>query len=307
MEKWKRYIKKNNLIILAIFISIFIVLISFYQYYRDYYSYGPYYNEIKEKCEKTKDELICKEFSTFESPKEKLKKLDALTLTYEIVAHHEFQNFPLIEPLIIIILTINNIHSEFSSGMIKNYLTRIHYKDYLKKILKKSLKPALFLPFLFLLTFILSCLITKFNFNMDAEVKGIAVYEPFKYDHFLLYGFVLCIIHFFLGIFYGNIGILFCKKSKSKFITILYAYITYFIFVIILYAGVYALIINKILGISIPHEYFNLLAYWNLDSNNHLIIPCFFSFLFCISSYIILWKSYQRKERVLIENEREIS
>lgn len=307
MKKLKKYIMKNYLIILAISISIFIVIISFYQYYKDYYSYGPYYNEIKDKCERTKDELICKEFSTFESPKEKLKKLDALTLTYEVIEHHEFCQFPLLEPLIIIILTINNIHSEFSSGMIKNYLTRIYYKDYLKKVFKKSLKTALFLPFLFILIFTLSCLITKFNFNMNEDVKRLAIYNPFKYDYFLLYGFALCVIHFFLGIFYGNIGIFFCKKSKSKFITILYAYITYFIIVIILYAGIYALVINKILGIHISHEYFNLLGYWNLDSNNNLMIPCSISFLFCISSYIVLWKGYQSKERVLIENEREIS
>lgn len=305
MKRIEKYIYQNSLSIIVIFISIFIVGLSFYQYFSMYYGYAPKYYEYKRQCEHEKNEESCKTAKLLGNPKEQLNKLDAITLSCEIVQHHAFEYMQLLTPLFIIIITLNKAHGEINSGIFRYYLTRMKYKDYIKRFFKFSLKPAMLLPCLLLLIFFISCLITRFNFKVDSEVLSIAVYDSWKYNNFILYIVILCVVHYFMGIFYGNMGLFFCKKNKSKLISIFLGYIAFFIIDIIFYVGIYALIINKFLGYHNLMKYFNLIGYLSFKGKTNFVIVIMISLLLAILSYFTLFIFYRNKERMILANEKE--
>ncbi len=305
MKKIKKYIFQNSLSIIVVLISIFIVGISFHQYFNDYYGYAPKYYEYQKQCKQDKNKESCKIIKQMENPKEKFKKLDVITLSCEIVQNHAFVYVQLLAPLFIIIITINRIHEEINCGIFRYYLTRMKYKDYIKKIFKSSLKPAMLFPCLLILIFLISGVITNFNFRVDSEVLKIAVYDSWKYHNFILYGLILCIVQYLMGVFYGNLGLLFCKKNKNKLIAILLGYITFFVVDIVFYVVIYALIINKIFGYHTLMKYFNLLGYFSFDGKTNFAFVIIISLLLVISSYFILFIFYRKKERMILANEKE--
>lgn len=305
MKKLKKYIFQNSLSIIVVFVSVFIVGISFYQYFNDYYGYAPKYYEYEKQCKQDKKKESCKILKQMEDPKEKFSKLDVITLSCEIVQNHAFLYMQLLAPLFIIIITLSRVHDEINSGMFRYYLTRMKYKDYIKKIFKSSLKPALLFPCLLILIVLISGVITKFNFKVDPEVTKIAVYDSWKYHNFILYGLILCIVQYLMGIFYGNLGLLFCKKNKNKLISIFLGYITFFVIDIIFYVVIYALIINKIFGYHTWMKYFNLLGYFSFDGNTNFVFVIIISLLLVILSYLILFIFYRKKEGMILANEKE--
>lgn len=308
MQKITKYIFRNSLSIIVISISVFITIFSFYQYFQDYYGYAPKYYELEKECKQDKNEQSCKEFNIFspdENPKVKFKKLDAITLTCEIVEHHAFLDMELLAPLFIIIITINQIHKEINSGMFKYYLTRMNYKQYLKRIFLASLKPALLIPILLIMIFIVSCIITGFNFKVDKDVFDIAVYEPWKYNNFILYGVIICVIQYLMALFYGNLGLIFCKKNKNKAISIFLGYITYFVVVIIFYVVIYALFLNKILGYHNLMRYFNLLGFFFFEGGTNFVGVISIALLLAILSYFALYIVYKDREELILANEKE--
>lgn len=311
MQGIKKYITQNYLNIIVIIVSLFITIFSFYQYFQDYYGYAPKYYELERECKQNKNEQSCKEFNIFspdENPKVKFHKLDAITLTCEIVENHAFFYMGLLAPLFIIIITINRMHKEINSGMFKYYLTRMKYKEYLKRILLTSLKPALLIPILLIMIFIISCIITGFNFNVDKEVLEISVYEPWKYNNFILYGIIICVIQYLMALFYGNLGLIFCKKNKNKVISVFLGYITYFAIDIIFYVVIYALILCRWLRIDTTGEmmrYFNISDYLHFEAGTNLLFVILIACIFAISSGIALYNIYKNKEGVILANEKE--
>ena len=159
---------------------------SFFQYYNENFSYSKDYYIIKENCYEKKNinHEYCKKFLLEKTdkyineyienvdPVKKYKKIDAITLTSEIVENTFFSTMQFLSPLLILIAFIGTIHSEFSSGMIKNYLMRIKYKNYIKKIGKLTIKVSLITPISLIIIFLLSMIFTKFNFKQYFSAKS---------------------------------------------------------------------------------------------------------------------------------------
>lgn len=311
-------IKKNKLFILSLLIMVMIVGLSFKQFYDEHFSYIEGYNIIKENCYQKHDldHEYCKRFKTDEQleyyiklldPKDKYKSFDAITVTCTIVEFTVFQVLQYLSPLIIIIAVIGIVHSEFSTGMFKNYLLRMSYKDYLKKMYKKTIKAALIMPIGLILVFLTASVFTKFNYNVSPESMNWAGYEEWKYSNFFLYGCIILLIQFLISLLYVNIALFSCKKNQNKLVAIIMGYVLFIIVNLFIYAILYSVIINKIFHFRNLTDYFNIAGYWFFNSGPKFlyVIPIAFS-LFVIST-IILYYFYSKKEKVIQESERQVA
>lgn len=309
-------IKRNKFLILALLVVLLLIILSFVQYYNENFSYWKDYYTIKENCYEKKDinHSYCDNFRDEENlklyievndPYKEYKQLDAITLTCTIVELTVFNVLQLFSPLLIIITIIGMLHAEFSSGMFKNYLLRINYKDYLKKTYKTVFKVSLIIPMALLFVFVISCFITQFNFSVASVNKSIAVYNEWKYHHFLLYGSCICLIQFFISILYANIGLYCCRKNKSKIVAVIMGYILFLLINLFIYMVVYVIFINKILGFKNLTDWFNIAGYWFFYNKRDCFAVVGISFLIQLISTVLLYKSYSRKERVIESHEAQ--
>ena len=313
--------KQNKYIILAYTIMLLIIGYSFYQYYDENFSYAKDYYTIKENCYERKNinHQYCKRFmleytdkyiNTYieeSNPKEKYKRIDAITLTSEIVENTTFSILQFFSPLIILIAFVGTIHSDFSSGIIKNYLLRMKYSDYLKKVGKLILKVSLITPISLIIIFLFSMIFTKFNFDISNVDINLSVYDSWKYNNFIAYGILICLIQFFVNILYCNIGLYCCKKNKNKLIAIIMSYIVFLLTDLFIYIVLYAYIINKMLGFKELTEYFNITGYWFFTSETKIGFIVLISSLLAIISSIFIYYCYKDKEGVINASEIQIT
>lgn len=310
--------KRNKFFLLAIGLVIALVLYSFYTFYQDYFGYVPGYYKMKEICyeQKDLDNEICKQFRNMEDversleihdPVARFKSFDAITLTCTIVEHTAYNLLQYFSPLIIAIAVIGTLHSEFSSGMFENYLLRMNYKKYLRKTYKVAIKGALIIPFSLILIFILASIFSGFNFSLENVDTSLAVYDTWKYDHFLLYGIIICLIQFFISLFYANIGLLCLKKCKNKLVAIIMSFVAFLLAHLFIYLVLYAVIINKILGFKELTEYFSITGYWFFENSSDSYIALIISVLLMLFSLVILIRTYRNKEKVIECYEEQVS
>lgn len=309
-------VKKYKYVIFAMAIVLGLIFASFYQYYKDYYSYYPEYYRIKNHCTFDKEERpsYCNRFSSKENldfylensdPVKRYQRLDAITLTSEIVENNIFSSLQIFSPLLIMIAVIGTIHSAFQSGMFKNYLLRMSYKKYLQQIQKTIFAVAFMMPLALIIVFFLSCCITKFNFNIDAETMGFAVYDAWKYHHFLLYGSIICIIQYLMGIMYGELAVLCCRKNKSMLVSIILGYLLFLCLNIFIYVGVYSILLNKLLGFKNLSEYFNIAGYWFFNQPMNYGLLILIVLIMSSMSYLITSFIYRSKEKRILEYEKQ--
>lgn len=314
MKKLYIFFRKNRVIFYIFLVILFIILYSYHQYFSDYYSYSDSYSEIKENCYNNTNNKKCSYFSNKEelnnyiknnNPVEKFNKLDTITLTCEIIENNLYSVLQLVSPILIIIAVIGTLHSETSSGMFKNYLTRMPYKNYLKKNIITVSKIATLIPISLILIFLISCFITKFNFTIDDSVKKIAVYNSWKYNNFILYGIIICFVQYIMSFVYGLIGLICSFKNKSSIISIILAYIIFLIEELLIYIVIYSIIINNILGIKGLTEYFNIAGFWFFNQKTNFILLIIISLVILFVNFIIIYIKLSNKEKVVIDNEKQ--
>lgn len=312
----KIFLKKNKILFLMMLLLILIIGFSIYTYHKEYYGYGKWYDEVKLKCTKDnwKNDEICKEFSSYdqvkkyidnENPKEKFKKLDAITLTCEVVEHYAYSILQIFSPLLVIVTLVFLVHKEYESGMFKNYLTRMSYKKYLKTIFKACLKSAMIIPLSLVILFIISCFITSFNFDFQPSIVGYSVYNRWKYENFLLYGMLICVMQFFLSFAYACLGLIACKKNKNGVVATVMGYLLFLILDLVIYIGIYVYLINKLLGIKELTDYFSLSGYWFFNGDYNYFLLVLIPFLTMVIVFIITYLVYRRKEVMIIESEKQ--
>lgn len=310
-----KLIKNKTIIFVLLFLAIMISL-SFYQIYKESFSYSKSYYEIKNDCyhKKNTKNKICDNYRDREylefyiktfSPKKTYSELDAITLTCRVVETTVFSVLQFISPLLVIICVVGLIHSEISSGMFKNYLLREEYGKYLKKLFLNILYVSLVIPLTLSIIFIVSCFITKFNFNISDNVKIISVYNTWKYNHFLFYGLAICFIQFVMSYCYGCIGLYSSFKNKNSIISVVVGYVYFIVFDLFVYIILYAGIINKLLGFKNMTDYFNITGYWFFNDGKSCIPVCIISLILLIVLIIFTYYKISNKEEVLLDNERK--
>ena len=320
----KLKLKLNKGILLVSLILVILVGMSFFQYFNERYSYASDYYVIKENCylQKNINHPYCEEmkemFQTEKdfndylktyieigNPQKKFEELDVLTLNCTVVEQTMFSFLQVFSPLLTIIALIYNIHSDFSHGLLKNYFLRMKYSDYWKKNIKKILKISLLTPATLILVFILSMIITKFNFNYVESVEELSIYQEWKYNNFIIYGILICLIQFLINIVYCNIGLYCCKKNKNKLVTIFQGYIFCLFFQLFIYVS-YGLFLSKILGSKNMIDVFNIAGYWFFDDWEFCIYATIFSIILMVLSFIWIKFVYKNKEEVIEESEKQI-
>lgn len=302
--KTLNFIKKNYLLILAYLIPIILIGFSFTKYYKEYYSLEQY-EKYYQACQENKDEVSCQHFNTIKQLNEQYKETDTKTYFFEILNHYIDNYIVVLAPLLVILQTIHFLHKEFSSGFLKNKLTRMSYKQYQKKFFTVSLKSAIILPLIILTIFILSGLITKFNFTTPEWVYKTSVYNANNYNNFFLYLVSSCLIVYFMGIFYSNIALAFLNKSKNSLLVIIFSYLCFFVFVILFDVGGSILLIRLLkLNPSIS-AYLNIFDYWYINGENNYLYFIIISFSLALLSHVIDRVIYKNKEVTIIEVEKE--
>lgn len=324
MKKIKLWMKQNKFILITIFILTLIVGYSFYEYYDQYFSYTKTYYEVENTCrdEKNKSMELCAYFANpgqgvgyqealerylkTNDPKEKYKSLDAITLTSNIIERQFFTVLQFFSPFIIGLAVVGSLHSDFSSGIFYQYLMRTNYKKYFNRLVKKVFKIALIIPVTMMVVFLISMVVTRFNFDVSIESKGSAVYSAYKYENFILYGSIILLAQYMLSAMYGMIGLLTCFKNKSKVVAMIMSYITNLALIIFINIGFYAVFLNKILGIKEMNDYFSLTGYYffNQDMNVCLVILIPLVLLFTVIIYC--YQKYGRKESVAYAYEKQM-
>lgn len=301
-EKVIGFLKRNYLLIIAYLIPIIIIAVSFKTYYSEYYS-PKQYQEYEKQCELTKNEEICSNKELLKQANDKFIKTDAKSHYFEVTYHYIINYITILAPLIVILQTISKLHCEFSSGFIKNTLTRMSYKDYLKKIYLTSLKSALILPAIIIVTLLISTLMARFNFKTPDWVYDMSVYNVINYKYFFYYIISSCLIVYLLGIFYSNIAISFLNKSKNILLVTVFSYLSYFAYVV--FFNIVNAILSNILHNNKLSVYLNIYDYWHIYGENNYLYFIAISLMLAIISWLIIKVIYHNKERTIINVEKE--
>ena len=301
----KIFFKRYWLVILAVFIFLFSIGYSFYQYFDDYYNYNPLYYEDLDKCLQQSTDKQCAEkgLMTLET---QLSMEESRDLYFKIIGDYQMY-IGILMPLIVCLIIVGLFHYDFSSGNIKNILTRQSVKSFYfygqRKILRWNLIFFVALPFIFLVC----CIITGFNFHLLDSAKLEAQYFEWNYQNFGLYLFIHSFLLYIVGILYSQIALLFINRSKNKLLTIIFSYLACFCYLVFLELVVYAILCTNVFHLNNVHAYFNLLAVWQLtpnDTNYVILLISYFLQAFLI--FIINCFMFISNERILIRNEKEV-
>lgn len=309
MKKFKNWFLNNLMIILCFIITMVSIIYSFSHYIFDYYGYDydalvKGYEQAVESCN-TKvitDEEFCDDLTYPLTPLESFKLLDVNTLFFEVCYHYIGFFFVMVFPLLVMIIFLSKTHKDFKSGAVRNFLMREPLKRYKYLINKRILKIAIILPLSILFMYIISCLLTRFNFNVNPRVYLASVYIEWNYDHIFLYLIIIYVVYFLLCIYYCNIACFFVNKNKNIFIVTILSYICWFVIVFV---------VNILSFKFIPQSmirFFNILDYWSL---RHYVSQCWYGFILgafvlAFLSFIVREILFRKKERIIIENEKGI-
>ncbi len=317
----KKLIYNLNKIPIFIFgLMLCLVILSFIQYFNDYYSKEMFetYDEIKDNCLSDNfDKVdICKAFGNNkelineylinENPYENFKLLDAITLTSEILKNTIFFIMQPLSALLIIISVVGRNHSEFKSGMIKNILMRKKYKEYIIDKIKLVAKISLFTPIILIIIFIISCFITKFNFMPNINrIQETFSYFEWKYNNYSLYGFIVCLVQYLLNFSYGIIGMISLLKNKNSIVSIIISYISVIILTLFVYIVVGVYILDGFFNLNVAVD-MNIFGYWYFYENTNYIIVIITALGIFLSLLSYLCFYTRNKERVVLENEKQV-
>ncbi|MBS7020854.1 MAG: hypothetical protein KH135_03155 [Firmicutes bacterium] len=326
--KAKLFLKENKYILLVAFLLLFLIGISFYQYFKEHYGYRTYYYQVKEECtnKKNKTSQLCSRFLdnkdssghvvSYEyalgnyleahDPKKNFEALDAVTLTSEIVENTHFSLLQFLSPLFICIAVVGTIHREFRSGIMYHYSTRMKFQTYFKKCMKKIGLIGLLIPSSLLIVFLLSLLITNGQFHIAESTKNLAVYFDWKYNHFLLYGSMICFIQWILSMCYGLIAFVCCFQNKSSLVSMILGYVFNLIMILIISILFYGLLLNKLFGMTELSEYFNLTGYFFFNQPMNYFVLCGIPILLLVLLFGYVYLNYHKKAKVFLCYEKQM-
>jgi len=308
------FVKKNKIPLLILLFLIILILFSFYKYYKSYFAYSSNYYKIKTECTDSlsngecgkyfKNDEELQYYLTSADPGAKYERLDAITLTCQIIEESVFNILQLVAPLLIFIAVIGKIHPTIKSGMFKNQLTRMTYKDYIKQNLSSVFIIATIIPIALILVFLISMIVMKGDLTVSESIKYIGVYKEWKYNNFLIYGLSICIFQYLLSVFYGLIAMIIAYHNKNSLVAIILSYISYLAINFFLYLVIYCLVLNRILGFKNLTEYFNISGYlfFYEKVNLWMVFAIILIILACTST--VWYRFFKNKERVIMSNEK---
>ena len=208
-------------------------------------------------------------------------------------------------PLFLIILVIDKWHNLFKNGNIKNYLTRLSYKDLKKKVTKSITLTALWYPIILLICLIISLILSGGRIEQLTISNFDNRFEFNLYQYFPIYIILHCILLYIAGLATEEFALLFLNRVKSKIGTVLFSYCAYFLSIFLLAYAVDVLI-QMFLDIEINTWYINYFQIWYPSSNINYGLYLISNIIFCSVISLVIHKMYKKKEKVLMTNEKEM-
>lgn len=228
-----------------------------------------------------------------------------ILLYYQILENDILYFFIPLAPLFVMIPTIYNFNKELSSGNIRNSLSRIPYKTYIKKYYHSAFKMAFIFTYTCILLFICAgIMIGGFYVKGDLALYGSFSSPDLEWSNNpYLYIILYLMINYMHGVFCANIGLFYCKKNKNFLVCLILSYLTYIGLEIFSEIFIGSLLLTKIFGIHNISFNFNFFSAWQLYNVNELLVFGIAVFLLITSSFLVRWQ-YRNKEGVLIEVEK---
>ncbi|MDD2391434.1 MAG: hypothetical protein PHU94_00660 [Bacilli bacterium] len=219
---------------------------------------------------------------------------DAMSNFGYVIPHYFSYRFFIFFPLFVIIFSAIEMNKMIKKGNLKNTLVRSNYSEYMKKTYSKSLKYSFVLPLSLIVSFIVSIAMTK-NFDVLTSIENYKWATFFSREQLLVWPITLILflanITFF-NVYFVNLGLIFLRKSKHVVISILSAYITFFLI---------ELIIQTVTGYPSKIE----VSYGSIYnfSDSIVWIKIAFSFFLMILTSFIVFLLYRKKEKLIIDCE----
>ena len=293
--------KYNKIIYcLILFIITIINVINFYSFKNYIYEQAEIRKESYRNCLNVDNE-ICKEILKEREEYDKCKKDNSANcitvknnynliktneLTFEEVIDTDISTFAPIISFLVILFSSMVATYHFKSLTIKNYLNRIAYNSYVKKVYKKCIY-SLFIPILFNLLLIISTLLITKSFDLSFVLN-----KRFLLLYFinpLLQSLFLINIAYVLSLGSKNNIISFAKTSALYIITIFVVGSVHFLF--------------KKIGVE-QINMFDLINYSGVNSIT-IIFTVLISLILTIVSTLALYIIFKNKERVITIMEGE--
>jgi hypothetical protein len=208
-----------------------------------------------------------------------------------------------IYPLLLIILGCSTFHKKLHSGFFKNIIVRENYKKYINKEIFTSFKASILIPILILITFIFSCVVTKFNFNLNNYLSMTSNIVERKISSEIISMVLMTLNLFIVSLACINVGLIFTKKNKNFIISSMLAYLA-----IIVYQIGAEIIVGPILSKLFNCNFFanglTLFNFWYYDSGVTPLNMFIYSMILFIVTFVVLNLTYKSKEDVIIHAEK---
>lgn len=289
-------IQENKIFLFICLIFLVLGFIAIYNYIIDVKKQKDTYDNIYNECQNgLLEEEICNNYS------EPLKNRDSInTFGYITLVYESISVLQIVAPLLIIIASMWNFHKYLRHGFFINSLSRIGYKDSMKKLYKNALISAFILPVFLFIIFIVSCIISgNFDYEYGISHYGFDAFGMENSKHWIIFMIVYLFNFILHGIFWINIGIYNSKYNKNVVIGIIISYIEYFL-IFVIFEVVFC---NTIFYGTKYMAYFSLSNIWAY-SYVTLIGMTLLSLSLAILSTFIVYLTYRNKEKVLVELEK---
>lgn len=205
-------------------------------------------------------------------------------------------------PLFVIMIGCYEFHNKLHSGFIKNAIMKERYTKYIKREIFHAWKAVWFIPTVFLLIFIFSCVVTNFNFS---NVNSFFPIQNPTSSMFLklIEQLILCLNLTLVSIACVNVGLLVSKKSEHFLFTVILSYVILVISQVLL-----EIVIGPILRDLFHSNFFvnniTLFGFWFYGSSATPLMMSMYAFLLIGITSFLLKISYKNKENVIIYAEK---
>lgn len=293
-------LKNNPLLIIFAIIMTTSLIVGL----ADYYSYkkqtDEWIIEQKEKCDNAQVDYDPEKWQNF---CEEIKAGSA-DITFFEASGYIRGNMPLpltsfITLLMIVACCCYYPCRVFKNSCLNNYLTRMNYEKFKRKILFHNRLPIIIIPIAMIIVYIIA-FITTGNLSYSISTLGWNKETISNLPLFFGVQFSMAII---CSLIYANITMIICKKNHNFIAASLISYLT--IIGIELFLEI---VIGAILWEHILHQgvgvFFNIVEFVNFNDGDGLFSPLLVASVIFIITEIILYKTYKDKESLIINCEK---
>lgn len=205
--------------------------------------------------------------------------------------------------LFVSIPCIFKFYSDVRYKFFKFELSRKSYSSFMFEHYKESLKSILILPLFLIITFLITCFITNFDFNQSAN--SFFTSKDYISVRWKEYFITMIIVVLFHSQFYINLAYITFYKAKHFVVNILLTYLCYiFSQVVVVFSLQFFL--SRVLMIDNSSLIFSLedplIMRFGMDvpKFEYMIITSLFYAMF---SFVLVYLLYRKKERFVMANE----